>query len=223
MSPLLDDNSCLITRILCRLKASFVGKTILASKIIAHCKKSRKDFKTSYFYCRDNDPSQDNCLAIYKCLLIQLLGHYRQLLPSCYDKMLKGNHDTLGDESFNLFIIIDGLDEMDSIQRKSLVPFLAGIVVKCDSYNPGKIRVLLVSHDLADLRKMKCMENTTIVGLEPNDTQNAIKKFISKKQGELQELGLRDEEVQIVHRWILSRSNGEDFPAGVYISSRITI
>ncbi|KAK7750832.1 hypothetical protein SLS62_007231 [Diatrype stigma] len=174
------------------------SKTILTSGIIDYCKEyqpedrleDRPDYKTSYFYCRENVENNKECLEVYKALLHQMLHHHPDMLPSCYEKKLNGM-DVLGDTStaeilirrfceadFNQFIIIDGLDEIESRQRKMLMNFLANMVDECDKYDPGKVRVLFVSHDLADVRRMKRMETATILDLNPHDTQRAIKRYL---------------------------------------------
>ncbi|KAI8635201.1 hypothetical protein F5Y19DRAFT_469075 [Xylariaceae sp. FL1651] len=210
------------------------GKTILASQIVDSCIKDRPTFKTSYFYCREDDPSQNTCLAIYKSLLSQMLEHHRELLPSCNEKRLKG-HGILNDDSIarsliemfcnadmNQFIIIDGVDEIDSVQRKGLVQFLSRIVAKCDeTHEPGKIRVLLVSQDLADYRQLKCMEYATILDLDPDDTQKDIKRFLVKKVKEFQPLRLEDRDIQRAQELTIARSDGMFLFASLAIDNLI--
>ncbi|KAI0450908.1 hypothetical protein F5B21DRAFT_489170 [Xylaria acuta] len=208
------------TSILCITGKKGTGKTVLASRIIDHCDKNCNDFKTSYFYCREDDPSQNNCLAIYKSLLIQMLRHYPDLLPSCHERRLRGN-EMLNDEAvaqaliklfcnadMSQFIIIDGVDEIDPAQRKPLLQFFTGLVDKCDAYKPGKVRVLLLSHDIADYKQLKS-ESATFMQLNPDTIRKDIKKFVAKKAEELQqELRLTDEELQHVQELTVARSDG---------------
>ncbi|KAI8949690.1 hypothetical protein F4801DRAFT_590960 [Xylaria longipes] len=208
------------TSILCITGKKGAGKTILASRIIDHCDKNRNNFKTSYFYCREDDPSQNNCLAIYKSLLIQMLHHHPDLLPSCHDRRLRGN-EMLNDEvvaqaliklfcnaDMSQFIIIDGVDEIDPAQRKPLLQFFAGLVDKCDTYNPGKVRVLFLSHDIADYKQLKS-ESATFMQLSSDSIIKDIRKFVAKKAEEMkQELGLTDEELQHVQELTVARSDG---------------
>jgi Cdc6-like AAA superfamily ATPase len=207
--------------ILCINGKKGAGKTILASRIIDHCVEHREDFKTSYFYCREDDPSQNNCLAIYKSLVIQMLSHYPDLLPSCHERKLRGN-EMLNEEptaraliglfcnaDMNQFIIIDGVDEIDSAQRRSLVQYLAGLVAKCDAYKPGKVRVLFLSHDLADYSQLKCMEPTATLQLDADIIQKDIKIYLTKKAEELKRaVGLTDEELSKAQELTLKRSDG---------------
>ncbi|KAJ2988608.1 hypothetical protein NUW58_g3882 [Xylaria curta] len=197
------------------------GKTILASRIIDHCIEHHTSFKASFFYCREDDPNQNNCLSVYKSLLIQMLVNHRELLPACDEKRLKGN-EILNDDApaqalirlfcnadMNQFIIIDGVDEIEPAQRKPLLKFFADIVDKCDGYKPGKVRVLFLSHDLPDYKNLKCLESATFMQLDPNTTQKDIEMFVSKKAEELkQELGLEDQDLQHIKKLTVARSDG---------------
>ncbi|KAI0466404.1 hypothetical protein F4859DRAFT_507364 [Xylaria cf. heliscus] len=195
------------------------GKTILASRIIDHCDKNRSDFKTSYFYCREDDPIQNNRLAIYKSLIIQMLDHHPDLLYLCHEKM--GSSNMLNDErvahaliklfcnaDMSQFIIIDGVDEIDLAQRKHLLQFFAELVDKCDVYQPGKFRVLFLSHDIPDYKQMN-LESATFMQLDPKAIEKDIIKFVNQKAKELkQRLGLTDQELQDVQKLTIERSDG---------------
>ena len=210
-----------ISKYLCSI-LSLPGKTILASRLIEYCEEARPDYKTSYFYCREDDPNQNTCLAIYKSLLNQMLSHHRDMLPSCDDKRLKGSAEILSDENtarqlmerfcdaeLNQFIIIDGLDEIHPIQRKLLVNQLSSMVDRCDRYNPGKLRILLVSHDLPDIGRLKCMETATILSLDPKDTKKSIKMFVDIKLLEINEkFHLNAEDLESAKSKTVKQSDG---------------
>ncbi|TGJ80954.1 hypothetical protein E0Z10_g7822 [Xylaria hypoxylon] len=207
--------------ILCLSGKKGAGKTILASQIIDHCREHRPEFKTSFFYCREDDPNQNNCLAIYKSLIIQMLVHYPDLIASCHEKKLRGN-EMLNDEAIaqalirlfcnadmNQFIIIDGVDEIETPQRKPLLQFFAGLVDKCDAYKPGKVRVMFLGHDLADYKQSKCMKSATIMQLDPKSIQKAITIFVAEKAKELKEkFGLTDQELQDAQTLTINQSDG---------------
>ncbi|KAI1368069.1 hypothetical protein F5Y08DRAFT_21916 [Xylaria arbuscula] len=207
--------------ILCLSGKKGAGKTILASRLIDYCKEHLLDFKTSFFYCREDDPNQNSCLAIYKWLLIQMLDHHEDLLPSCYEKTLKGS-EMLNDETvaraliglfcnadLNQFIIIDGIDEIEAPQRKPLLQFFAGLVDKCDAYKPGKVRVMFLGHDLADYQQLKCMESATIMRLEQKIIKRDIELFVATKAKELKEkFSLTDEELHNAQVETMKHSDG---------------
>ena len=199
----------------------------MTSEIIEYCKTFRQDYRTSYFHCREGDSSQNTCLAIYKSLLNQMLSHHREMLPYCDEKRLKVSSEVLGDENtarllverfcdaeLNQFIVIDGLDEIDLMQRRLLIQFLAAMVRKCDQYNPGKLRILFVSHDLPDMRRMKCLESTTILELDPDDTQKAIKLFVDMKLVVINEkFGMKNEDLERARKMTIDRSDGGPHPS----------
>ena len=148
------------------------------------------------------------------------------MLPSCDERRLKASSEVLGDENtaqqlivrfceaeLNQFVIIDGLDEIDLIPRRLLVQFLAGMVKKCDEYNPGKLRILFVSHDLPDMRRMKCLESATILEIDPDDTQKAIEVFVDIKLAAINEkFRLRNEDLERARKMTIARSDGRRCP-----------
>ena len=65
-----------------------------------------------------------------------------------------------------IFIVIDGLDECEQIERKQLLEFLIEIVTQCDTSEPGKLRVMIVSQDYMDIRK--ALHSSSIGKIVPN-------------------------------------------------------
>ncbi|CAO2649603.1 Nn.00g069880.m01.CDS01 [Neocucurbitaria sp. VM-36] len=141
------------------------GKTILASAIIDECR-SNSDFKTGYFYCHEGDQAGSSAVGILKGLADQLLDQYPQMLPPSYTKFtLSGEPllrsitqakkllEDLCSEIPKLFIIVDGLDECEQVERKQALDILMEIASQCDTDVPGKIRVLVVSQDYGDIRR----------------------------------------------------------------------
>ncbi|KAK7418920.1 hypothetical protein QQX98_003623 [Neonectria punicea] len=200
------------------------GKTILASLIIHHLAEKKKDFKTSYFYCRENDENlgEQRFLAIMKSLLRQMVGHNRDLLPTLHEKRLRGQ-EILNDEStaetllslfcdteMNQFIVIDGLDELGKVHRERLVKFVNSVVAKSSEGFPGKVRVLFLSTDLAIMRKS--LQTTDLVreySLNLGKTSEDIKSYVVQQGNELQKkFRLGEEHLQQVQALTCQRSNG---------------
>jgi hypothetical protein len=88
------------------------------------------------------------------------------MLPPCYTRRTSSGEPSLRSptqarkllEDFcetipKLFIIIDGLDECERIERSQILDVLTDVVGQCDTKDPGKLRLLLVSQDYADIRK----------------------------------------------------------------------
>ena len=83
------------------------------------------------------------------------------------------------------------------------------MVERCDRYDPGKFRVLFVSHDLPDIRQLKGMESAIILSLDPDDTQKAIGLFIDLKLVEINEkFHLRKVDLRDAKSKTMSRSDG---------------
>src|SRR5436190_15427186 len=135
---------------------TFIGKTILASVIIDDCM-LQESFTTAYFYCKD-DEQKNNCISIFKGLIIQLLSHCRDLVPFCHDKYSSSGETTLSSARLTnqllellcktiskQYIIIDGLDVCDVPERSLVLSFFKTLVDRSDTYEPGKLRVLFIS------------------------------------------------------------------------------
>jgi len=52
-----------------------------------------------------------------------------------------------------LFLIVDGLDECNQADRKPVLDALMDIVSECDVAEAGKLRLLVVSQNFADIRR----------------------------------------------------------------------
>jgi hypothetical protein len=143
-----------------------LGKTILTSFIIETCKQTT--VSTAYFYCSEVDEKRNDSTAVFTGLLTQLIPQSRgieecnSLIPYCYHRSLteispspKTAEDLLiyfCNTFSSLFLIVDGLDECDQDKRKQIITALVKVVTMCDKQTPGKVRVLLVSRYLQDIR-----------------------------------------------------------------------
>ncbi|KAK8106768.1 SNF2 family N-terminal domain-containing protein [Apiospora kogelbergensis] len=200
-----------------------VGKTILASNIIQLCMGMVNGFNTHYFYCRKHHDKQNTSLAVLKSILEQMAGCNDELLPYCDNKRIEGRQEFLDQinvvkqllEAFceydsNKFVIIDGLDECDQADRKTIIDFWKGMVDKTINYMPGKLRVLLISQDIPDIRAaLKDSMISTTLDLHPDDTNGDIQQYLEGKAPELQErFGLDESQKHKALQLIYSRANG---------------
>lgn len=106
------------------------------------------------------------------------------------------------------FIILDGLDECNPVERKAVMQIMNDIVYRCDGDKQGKVRVLVVSTDLPDIRKWMTSEG--ILDLSPTDIQRDIDHFVSKQIEALREekkLPLTEDDAQRIQR-LSRRANG---------------
>lgn len=197
------------------------GKTVLTSLIAERCMEY-ENYKTSYFYCREDDTNQNTCVSVLKGLLRQMVIHNEDLLPSCHEKKARGEErlndlstiksllDMFCDFDMNQFIVIDGLDECNPAEIKPLVQYWAFVVDKCDNYKPGKIRVLLVSQDITEIRKLSCMQSADILRLDPEQSDGDIRKYVALQFNKLQlKFDLTEHETRIAQAVVCSRAEGK--------------
>lgn len=202
---------------------SVLGKTILASRIIDHLIEEKPDATTSFFYCREDDLNESGkCMSLYKSLLKQLVTQNRDLLPVYYEKQLKGpdilNNETTARTLLELcfevnmshFIVVDGLDEFGKEDRASAIKFISQIVDKSDTKSniTGKIRVLFVSQDLKDMRKL--LPSAEILDIVPEDVEDDIKTFVNQKSKDLADnFELTDVELEKLKRMTIQGARGQ--------------
>jgi hypothetical protein len=196
-----------------------LGKTILASVIIDRCLEDRSS-TTAYFYCKESDPEKNDCISIFRGILSQLLNQCRELIPYCYDKFLSSGDLTLTTQSLaeqllrlfcekitKQFVIIDGLDECDSAQRKLVLSFFMTMVDRCDEREPGKLRVLFVSQHFPDIEK--ALQTATVLKLTSEDNKNDIKAYVRDWCGKIQQkYDLEMDKVEYIQESTCIRSKG---------------
>ena len=94
----------------------------------------------AYFYCKEGDASRDTCDGIFRAILAQLLEQNSDVVPYFNSQLLSSTHDPLKRaglkalvkklfEVLNLiYLVIDGLDEIDRSERAEffdiILPFL---------------------------------------------------------------------------------------------------
>ena len=167
----------------------------MASSIIDECI-SRSSFITSYFYCHYEGQGCNTAVGVLKGLVHQLLNKHLDLLAPCHAKRASSGEPVL--RSFRLakklfedfcsipkkiFIVIDGLDECEQNERKQLLEFLIEIVTQCDTSEPGKLRIMIVSQDYVDIRKALHSSSASkivpsIVAMSATDNEGDIKSYV---------------------------------------------
>jgi hypothetical protein len=171
------------------------GKTILTSNIIDECKR-RTDCITSYFYCHYEDQRANTAVGVLRGLIDQLLDQYPQLLPPCHTRHTSSGEPSLRSlplakkifEDFcstipKLFVIIDGLDECEQIERKQLLDFFVDVVGQAETDEPGKLRVLFVSQEYSDIRRALHSSPMAIIApkiipLSSSDNEGDISTYV---------------------------------------------
>lgn len=180
-------------------------------------------YTTGYFYCQEDDPEKNDCISIFRGLLSQLLNHSRELIPYCYEKCLSSGELNLTSLALaerllklcfekipKQFIIIDGLDECNPLQRKLVLSFFASVVDKCDEREPGKLRVLFVSQDFPDIGK--ALQTADVMKLTQGDNKNDIKSYVYDWSKRIErKYDLDDEQTEYIQESTLIRSQGSSY------------
>jgi hypothetical protein len=184
---------------------TILGKTILASLIIDSCLEKTSSsteipISTAYFYCAEGDEKRNDATSIFLGLLTQLIARSldieecHNLLPYCHDKTLGelspsfATTETLLTCFCNtfpkLYLIIDGLDECHQDKRKQILTLVTKIITICDNKEPGKLRILILSRDLPDIRT--ALGISTNLDLQRKDTVTDITNYVKYRQELLQ-------------------------------------
>lgn len=53
-----------------------------------------------------------------------------------------------------VYIVVDGIDECDQTERKQVMDALMDTAGQCEKNDPGKLRVLFVSQNFADIKRV---------------------------------------------------------------------
>ncbi|KAH6702884.1 hypothetical protein BKA61DRAFT_619706 [Leptodontidium sp. MPI-SDFR-AT-0119] len=194
------------------------GKTILASVIIEACQKVQS-IAVIYFYCNYQDPQRKTFVAVARALLVQLLNLNDELLPYLYDKCIGSGQVSLVSSqlykelletalktgSIQTFIVIDGLDECDPLERNAILSFLTPIV-KAEGPT-GRLRALIVSQDENDIRKV--FRGSPVLKLMDAHNKSDIEGYADHWCSEIQKkFGLPVETIQYIRTAVCEGSDG---------------
>src|ERR1700738_4462912 len=115
------------------MASKFLGKTVLASLIIEELQKlqSLHPITLGFFYCKHKDTQRCTFSAVARGILAQLLSQNEDLLPYLFEKaamsgemvlespvLTKELLETALKSSENVYIVLDGLDECEALEKK---------------------------------------------------------------------------------------------------------
>lgn len=125
-------------------------------------------------------------------------------------KLAKQLFQIFCDSNVKLGLIIDGLDECSETDRKVLLEYLNTLVEETASATPGKLRVLIVSQQYGDIRKLLSSAVTLTVELEHNGDD--IHNYIDYRMTAIaQRFDLDEHSKMTVAELIYMRSSGTIF------------
>jgi hypothetical protein len=157
-------------------------------------------------------------LSILRGILHNLVLADSSVLPSCYEKILNSGQDKLSsvetarsllelffESNTRNYVIVDGLDSCGKSEMKQVCQFLGGIVDRCDSYDPGRLRLLITSQYTPELQKPLGSAETIAIGA--NDNTRDIECYLSNRvESVANKLGLDKENIQLIFNRISSPS-----------------
>lgn len=145
-----------------------------------------------------------NCaLAVYKGILNQLVAQHPYLVPHCHEKRLSVSDVSLRSPALakqllevlcaaipKQYIIIDGLDECELNERKEILKFFVKLAESsCESEPAGRLRILFVSQDYVEIRKIlvESKAKPKILCLTPDHNRSDISNFVEYWVNRIQE------------------------------------
>ncbi|KAF3057116.1 Vegetative incompatibility protein HET-E-1 [Daldinia childiae] len=195
------------------------GKSVLTSVIVDEIKKKNHG-PIALFYCKHRDPDKNTFTSIAKGLLSQLINQQDDLIPFYYDEAIRSGESSLHSTKLckrllrNMlqavplaFLVIDGIDECDSTERKCTLDFLNNIINICDNNKPGKIRLFISSRDESDIRRALLMG--TRIEINREDIIEDLKVYIGHRASVVQrKFELDAEEQGYIQHNVLDKSDG---------------
>ncbi|KAI5800428.1 hypothetical protein DFH27DRAFT_82123 [Peziza echinospora] len=198
------------------------GKTILSSYILEMLKMNTQA-TVVWFFCKFSDLSRNTFLAVTRGILAQLLTRNPDLAPYFLEIMEKDDdHLTLNSPAAiqrllehcmlqldNTYVLIDGLDECESKERKDIITLFGALSGKINSHQPGALRALFVSTDEGDIRKQVTQLKPTIIHLKSDHTRHEMSLYAHSRMREIKDThGLTEEDAKKIVEDVVDRSDG---------------
>lgn len=154
---------------------------------------SKSDTSIAFFYCKHKDTSRNSFLAVAKGVLSQLINQNKHLIQYFYETSSNCGETSLQtpalakdllrialSSSKRTYVILDGLDECDSKERRHIVQFFRETVEALPSADMDSIRCLFVSQDDKEARNHFKSSNMPIplISICPSDTKHDIHSFV---------------------------------------------
>ncbi|QBZ61198.1 hypothetical protein PoMZ_08146 [Pyricularia oryzae] len=171
------------------------GKSVLASVIIEELRE-QKPAPVAFMYCKYRDPQRNSMLDILRAILSQLLNAHQSdpnlpdLSPYYYDEGLAKDGVLLKSVKLckslvklilrnipKAYIVLDGLDECDSNQRKQILEFMIETIKSCDGQQPGSLRLLIFSRNEPDIKRHLGAE--TQISIMPENVESDIGIYVT--------------------------------------------
>ena len=156
----------------------------------------------AYFYCKQGDSARDSCNGIFRAILTQLLEQNSDIISYFNDHQLAVTHDPLKSVGLKelvettfkvlnlVYLVIDGLDEIDRIERKEFFSIMLPLVRSQLNEGTGcRIKLFISSRGEDDIRmNLNSIGRTWRKSYEitADDNHEDIAFYISHRTQELQ-------------------------------------
>lgn len=109
------------------------------------------------------------------------------------------------------YIILDGLDECEKEDRKTIMSFLTALITKIDGKKPSKVRLLVISQTEPDIRKL--LERAREFEVNANHNAQDIEVFVRAWMVKLNSrFELADELVTALEQRTCRLAKGSEYP-----------
>jgi hypothetical protein len=174
-----------------------------------------------YFYCNYQDAQRKSFLALARAMLAQLLNQDESLLSYLYENCVGSGQVSLVSTQLSaeiletclktmskVFIVVDGIDECDFSERKTMLSFFTSLIEKIERDDmPGKIRALFVSQDENDIRKL--LRTASVLRLTDSHNKSDIENYAAQWASSIQEkFGLPDGTTKYIASVVSDGSDG---------------
>ncbi|KAJ5608405.1 hypothetical protein N7537_005024 [Penicillium hordei] len=172
------------------------GKTVLASLTIEEARKLTPKPTVLFFYCKHGDPERNSFLALARSLLAQILERDQNLLLYFYQECCDSKEAVLTSSekvtkllefAFKnckiAYIIIDGVDECERDQRKSIAQWFRTLVESLPITEPWRLRCLFTSQN--DSLACKNFDEIASLTIGPDDIKNDLQGFCRREADQL--------------------------------------
>lgn len=209
------------------------GKSVLASMMVTELKNLQESLSSEipptkvsvvFFYCKQGG-DKDNLLGIVRGLLSQIVKQSPELYPVLYEIIsgtgepgLTSEHDARGlltkalsaTSATVTYIIIDGLDECEADQVKSVIAMLTKIMesLNLPPQAEGSCRIFFTSRDENHIRRQ--LTKAHKVKIRPKDNEEDMRSYAYIQAAQIQcKFELSDIEGQNLVDSVTSRANGK--------------
>ena len=182
----------------------------------------------AYFYCKDGDSTRDSCDAIVRGVLAQLLLQNSDIVPYFNSHKVALVHDPLKSDGLRslvttifkildfIYLVVDGLDEIDRSERERFFHLILPLVKCRDSRVDGdggyRVKLFISSRGEDDIRKsLDSIGQTSgkYYEISRDDNHKDVSSYVCVRTRELQnKFRLDDDRVRVISKHICERAGG---------------